>query len=119
RMASVDGREVTRYPRHYFEQFHKEYNPDGIDALVAEAGVADWLALWDLHTNALEGFRMMRPYIGAWILQTDYNADTVQLIATRNPYYWKVDPEGKQYPYIDTVQFDVGQDVETLTLKAL
>ena len=119
RMASVDGREVTRYPQHYFEQFHKEYNPDGVDALVAEAGVADWLALWDLHTNALEGFRTMRPYIGAWILQSDYTADTVQLIATRNPYYWKVDPEGNQYPYIDTVQYDVGQDVETLTLKAL
>lgn len=119
RMASVDGREVTRYPQHFFEQFHKEYNPDGIDALVAAAGVADWVALWNLKTTDLEGFASVRPVIGAWVLQSDYTADTVQLIGTRNPYYWKVDPEGNQYPYIDQVRYDVGQDVETLTLRAL
>jgi peptide/nickel transport system substrate-binding protein len=119
RMAAIDGREVTRYPEHYLAQFHKEYNAEGIDALVAEAGVADWVALWNLKSTDIEGFRSMKPVIGAWVVQSDYTADTVQLVATRNPYYWKVDPEGNQYPYIDTVQYDVGADVETLTLKAL
>jgi peptide/nickel transport system substrate-binding protein len=47
-----------------------------------------------------------------------YTADATQVTAVRNPYYWKVDPEGNQYPYIDNVQFFVGE-VETLVLRAL
>jgi peptide/nickel transport system substrate-binding protein len=98
RMASVDGREVTRYPQHFFEQFHKEYNPDGIDALVAAAGVADWVALWNLKTTDLEGFASVRPVIGAWVLQSDYTADTVQLIGTRNPLLLESRPRRQSVP---------------------
>ncbi len=36
----------------------------------------------------------------------------------RNPYYWKVDPEGNQLPYIDKVTFDI-YDLETINLKAI
>ena len=34
----------------------------------------------------------------------------------RNPYFWKVDPSGNQYPYIDGVTFDLfdSQDVFNL-----
>ena len=42
-----------------------------------------------------------------------------QVTLERNPYYFKVDPEGNQYPYIDYVQYDVGTDTETLVLKTL
>ena len=26
-----------------------------------------------------------------------------RMVAERNPFYWKVDPEGKQLPYIDKI----------------
>ena len=61
----------------------------------------------------------MKPVIGAWIHENGTNSDITQLTAVRNPYYWKVDPEGNQYPYIDFLQYDVGEDTETLVLKAL
>lgn len=38
---------------------------------------------------------------------------------TRNPYFYVVDTEGNQLPYIDNVVYNVGQDVETLVLQAL
>jgi peptide/nickel transport system substrate-binding protein len=41
------------------------------------------------------------------------------VICERNPYYWKVDPEGNQLPYLDAVHFDVVENAELLNLKAL
>src|SRR5699024_2866870 len=36
----------------------------------------------------------------------------------RNPYYWKIDPEGNQLPYIDTLTFEIAAR-ETITLRFL
>lgn len=50
-LANRDGELPTRYPRHYFERFHADYNPD-VDTLVAEAGVSDWVALFNQRGSA-------------------------------------------------------------------
>ncbi len=118
-VAQVDGREITRFPRHWASQYHADFNPDGIDALVEEAGLETWVDLWDNMIGSGDGFREPKPVIGAWVHENGAGSDTTQVTAVRNPYYWKIDPEGNQYPYIDTVQYDVGDDTETLVLKAL
>jgi peptide/nickel transport system substrate-binding protein len=41
------------------------------------------------------------------------------VLARRNPYYWKVDPEGNQLPYIDECQYPIVDKVDSLVLKAL
>lgn len=41
------------------------------------------------------------------------------MVAERNPYYWKVDPEGKQLPYIDRIHYSLVEDNETVNLKAI
>jgi peptide/nickel transport system substrate-binding protein len=106
---------LVRHPRHYLEQFHKEYNPD-VDELVKEEGAPDWVDLFfskaDQWGNAelprLHGWRVVQP-LGAG------NRVTFE----RNPYFWKVDSEGRQLPYIDKVNFDVVQDDEVILLKTL
>ena len=37
----------------------------------------------------------------------------------RNPYYWKVDTEGNQLPYIDRIEQTLVSDPETILLKAI
>ena len=32
-----------------------------------------------------------------------------RMVAERNPYYWKVDPDGKQLPYIDKIVIIAGR----------
>ncbi len=119
RLATPDGRPPVNMPRHWASQFHPEYNPEGIDALIAEAGVATWVDLWNLKVYDTGEWTTPSPKLWAWVLENGYTADAVQVTAVRNPYYWKVDPEGNQYPYIDRVQWDFASDVETLVLKAL
>jgi MoxR-like ATPase len=36
----------------------------------------------------------------------------------RNPYFWQVDQNGQQLPYIDSLNFSIAQDVESLMLAA-
>ena len=41
------------------------------------------------------------------------------LIMVRNPYYWQVDEEGNQLPYIDEVWFTEAQSGEARTLNLI
>lgn len=44
-----------------------------------------------------------RPTLRAWNITTAKTETT--LVFERNPYYWKVDAEGRQLPYVDTLEF--------------
>ncbi len=55
--------------------------------------------------------------MGPWV-PTEYKTDEL-LIMRRNPYYWKVDENGKQLPYLDEVQYrkgpsGIGRDLCTM-----
>jgi peptide/nickel transport system substrate-binding protein len=121
RLASSDGVDLTRFPRHYLEQFHQSYNPEGIDEMVAQEGLADWIQL--LSNKGQDPNAVWRnpdlPSLHAWQILIPYSGDNTRVVAERNPYYWKVDPEGNQLPYINRTIFEIGEDVETLVLKAL
>lgn len=40
-----------------------------------------------------------------------------RVVLTRNPHYWKVDPEGNRLPYLDRVIFIIVPDFNTVLLK--
>jgi peptide/nickel transport system substrate-binding protein len=124
KLASPSGRDWTRYPKHYLSQFLPQYNTTNLDQLVADAGVADWKELFRSKGGSIPG----TPYDATWqnvelpnllpfVLVEPYATGTRALLQ-RNPYYWKVDPEGNQLPYLDEVQYEILQDAEVLLLKA-
>lgn len=110
------------YARHYLEQFHETYNPDGIQALIdAEPAANDWVQLFRLKAGEMHTPLFWqnpdRPTLHAWHLTNAYgSSDRVE--AVRNPYYWKVDSAGNQLPYMDRITYDQVEDVETILLKA-
>lgn len=121
KLASAAAPNPVSYPRHYLEQFHVKYNPDAAQKALDE-GFEDWPAYWQsIIGGGCCGYfsNGELPVIWAWDPTTAYGDDTTTYRAVRNPYYWKVDPAGNQLPYIDEVVYDVGNDVETLVLKAL
>ncbi|OQA47071.1 MAG: putative ABC transporter-binding protein precursor [Chloroflexi bacterium ADurb.Bin325] len=78
-------------PAHYLKQFHPRYNSEYTDATEILARYNNRLQYSD--------FPVLYMY-----KTTDYKADDYVKLE-RNPYYWKVDPDGQQLPYID--KFDV------------
>jgi peptide/nickel transport system substrate-binding protein len=124
-LATPDGATPTRYPKHYCSQFHPRYNTDNLDALVEEADATGWINLMELKCSGVQGTpydarwqNAELPTLTAWDITTAYGTGT-QVAAERNPYYWKVDTEGRQLPYIDHVIYNVLEDREVLLLNVL
>ncbi len=121
-LAEWNGRHLTWFPMHWLKQFHADYNPDGIDALVAaEDGVEDWVGLFNKKasgpTDDTNNYfnNLDRPLLFPWI-PTSVLGGSTQMTMERNPYYWKVDTEGNQLPYIDEITGVSYQDNEARTL---
>ena len=124
-LAQVGNLNKQYIPKHYYSQFHIKYNPNA-DAEAKAAGYADWVACLQAKgalTSSIDDVIFMngeRPCINAWMWEVAPGVGSAsQAIAVRNPYYWKVDTQGNQLPYIDRLVYDLLQDVEVLILKVL
>ena len=125
-IATPGGEVLTRWPKHYCSQFHPDYNADNLDALIEEAGANDWVNLMELRCGSVSGtpydarwYNADLPTLMAWDIVSSYAEGSTQVVAERNPYYWKVDTAGRQLPYIDRAIYDILEDREVLLLKVL
>ncbi|NLE85387.1 MAG: ABC transporter substrate-binding protein, partial [Myxococcales bacterium] len=113
--AQVD-RAPTRYPKHYLQQFHIKYNPD-VAALVQKEGFESWFALFTAKASVHENAEL--PKLWPWIPTVGMGAGATRIICERNPYFYQVDTEGNQLPYIDRYAQEWVTDNEVLVLKSL
>ncbi len=75
-------------PKHYLEQFHPALSDSGS---------------YEAFEAAADDYNVDRPVMTAWkVVQFEAGAD---MVAERNPYYYAVDSEGNQLPYIDQLYF--------------
>lgn len=58
---------------------------------------------YDQYRNAFPATYMNMPVMGAWV-PVEYRSDDI-IVLRRNPYYWKVDEEGHQLPYLDELHY--------------
>lgn len=108
-LARPEGAEPTCYPKHYLKQFLPKYN----EKLTVED--LQWKEEFINHFgqpgNIDDPSRWNNPdlpVLFAWRLKNGYNEGREDIHAERNPYYWKIDPKGRQLPYIDSVVFYSG-----------
>lgn len=113
-LAASLGYIPVRYPAHYLKQFHAAYAPEAeLEAMAQEEHFDFW---YQLFGNKADWNNPDCPRLWAWVVVDPPPAQPA--IFERNPYYWKVDPEGRQLPYLDRVSFDIF-DNETINLKAM
>jgi peptide/nickel transport system substrate-binding protein len=113
-MASSRSYEMVDYPEHYLRQFHESYVPDEqLRQLARQNGKDFW---YQLFLGMVEWRNPDMPRLWAWVCSEPPPARPA--VFRRNPYYWKVDPDGRQLPYIDRVTFGI-YDIETINLKAI
>ncbi len=103
-------------PAHYLKRFHPKYTAQAeIDALAAEANVEDWIALFRLKNQW--SLNPELPILGPW--RSVQPVNTPNWVLERNPFYYEVDPEGNQLPYIDQIQMGLAENLEVLNLRAI
>ncbi|WP_017616304.1 ABC transporter substrate-binding protein [Nocardiopsis salina] len=113
--------QVVTKPKHYLERFHEDHNPDA-DALAEQEGYGSWVDLFEREAGVSNSARYWQnpdiPTMAPW-KTTEALSDAGRMVLDRNPYYWKVDSEGNQLPYLDRVVFDILQDEEMMLTRAL
>lgn len=124
RLASNYGVQIVMMAKHYCSQFMPTYNKEGVDKLAKDAGVGTWAELFikkcAVDTEANERWQNPeRPTMEPWVIKDPYVGGATVVTLERNPYYFKVDPEGNQLPYIDKLSASVNADAQTLVLKVV
>lgn len=92
-------------PSNYLKQFHPDYNPAYSD-------------FTEFNRRNSVQFNPDRPTLAPWHLV--FISDTAdRAVYERNPYYYGVDPSGRQLPYIDRIEVIRVQSPESGVLYAI
>ncbi len=111
-MIAFRGVEMMNHPKHYMSQFNPRYTPLAeVEATTKNRGFENWK---DLYAAELLNSNANRPRMMPWII---VDAEATLIRWERNPYYFKVDTEGNQLPYIDRMETPIISDKEIIALK--
>ncbi len=115
RLATPTGRILTGLPEHFMREWHIDYRPE-VEQEALDMNLTAWTDLFLQKQNAQVTVDL--PVLSAWVQETGASDNVQQITANRNPYYFKIDPEGNQLPYMDRVLYRVVQDPEVMKLNA-
>ena len=102
--------------KHYMSQFLPKYSSeDEVNAMAEELGFESWLDMYLFHSYPARNPDL--PVMSPWVTERPV-IDPIWSMK-RNPYYWAVDTEGNQLPYIDEIVINLAEDREVLLLRAL
>jgi peptide/nickel transport system substrate-binding protein len=100
-------------PAHYLKQFHAKYNDKAAEQAKAE-GFESWMH-WFISKKEPDQNPDV-PRLGAHVID---QVTPQAIFYKRNPYYWMVDADGKQLPYLDGMQLERVDDLAALEAKAV
>lgn len=89
-------------PAHYLKRFHARYKPAGT---ATEPRAHNWAAEHNGKDNLYKFDNPALPTLQPWINRT--RPPATRFVGVRNPYFHRVDPEGRQLPYIDEIAMTV------------
>ncbi|MSO91510.1 MAG: ABC transporter substrate-binding protein [Acetobacteraceae bacterium] len=112
-----EGRALGLYaPAHYLKKYLPKYTPpETLNAQAKAAGYENWVQYfrfksdWSLNKEV--------PTLAAWSMVQPVNSQI--WVLERNPYFYIVDTEGNQLPYIDRVQLTLAENPEVINLRAI
>ncbi|MEQ8396210.1 ABC transporter substrate-binding protein [Thalassobaculum sp.] len=93
-------------PAHYLKTVHGDYaDPAELEKRIKSGHQRNWAALHNKLDNMYKFDNPALPTLQPWMAVTEPPSD--RFVYRRNPYYHRVDAEGRQLPYIDEAVFQV------------
>lgn len=114
-LAGAESPQLAHFPKAFCGQFHPKYNPDA-DKLAQEAKLPNWQQLMVQKCDIIAGGAPERPSIAAWLPKVANNGLTASVDWERNPYYYKVDQNGQQLPYLDALHMARVEDTNSIVM---
>ena len=105
--ALARARPVYIYrPAHYMKQFHAGYaDADELAKKVAEAKAKKWSRLHNRRDNLYKFDNPDLPVLQPWFNTSPKNGQ--RYVLERNPFYHRIDTNGRQLPYLDRVELEI------------
>jgi peptide/nickel transport system substrate-binding protein len=89
-------------PSHYLRTFHAKYaDQTKLDKMAKAEGQRNWAALHNRKDNMYKFDNPDQPTLQPWANIT--RPPATRFTGRRNPYYHRIDAEGRQLPYIDKI----------------
>ena len=93
-------------PAHYLRKLHVRYaDPATLRQKVKKSRRRNWAALHNRRDNQYKNDNPKLPTLQPWVIRTKPPAQ--RFMFERNPYYHRIDRNGRQLPYIDRVAVDI------------
>jgi peptide/nickel transport system substrate-binding protein len=90
-------------PSQYLKQFHPRYaDKDKLAELVKKTGVKDWSALHERKSRQYRPENPELPTLDPWRPRTKPPSE--EFVFERNPYFHRIDTNGRQLPYVDRLR---------------
>ena len=93
-------------PAHYLRQFHERYQKEHtLEKMIKDMNKRNWMGV---HVNRDRPYKATNPDLPT--LQPWFNSTyppSERFVFKRNPYYHRVDENGRQLPYIDEVVINI------------
>jgi peptide/nickel transport system substrate-binding protein len=103
-------------PKHYMKQFHPKYaDKDKVDQQAKAANFDNWASYFKDRNDTSRN--MDCPTTSPWKFTSPVTGSSA--VAERNPYYFAVDTEGNQLPYIDKITWTLAENLEVANLRAI
>lgn len=104
-------------PGHYLEQFHMELtdDQDALQAQIDESGFNSWEEFyedrrwWYINPDL--------PDVGPWVASNELSNEL--FLMERNPYFFAVDPDGNQLPYVDNINHRLFETPDVFDLRII
>ncbi|MEM9145190.1 MAG: ABC transporter substrate-binding protein [Pseudomonadota bacterium] len=105
--ALARARPVYIYrPAHYMKLCHAAYaDPQALAALVEKKNARDWAQLHNRIDNLYKFDNPELPVLQPWRNTSPKNGQ--RYVLKRNPFFHRIDAEGRQLPYIDSVELEI------------
>jgi peptide/nickel transport system substrate-binding protein len=93
-------------PAHYLKQFHADYaDPEELAQKVADTKSKKWQRLHNKRDNLYKFDNPDLPVLQPWFNTSAKNGQ--RYVLERNPFYHRIDINGRQLPYVDRVEMEI------------
>ena len=105
--ALAQARPVYIYrPSNYMKKYHADYaDPEKLAERVESSGKKTWAALHNRKDNLYKFDNPKLPILQPWV--NTMKKSSQRYVLVRNPYYHRIDNEGRQLPYLDQVELEI------------
>lgn len=103
-------------PAHFLKRYHPAFTDTvQLKREAVEEGLQDWRKYFEVVNSTGDLMVFHRPVFSAFVV---VSKTSTRSRYRRNPYYYKIDPDGNQLPYIDFLEVQKVDNKEMMAAKA-